>query len=86
MERKAIDTEFRDNEIATVVFTKKDGSERVTKCTKKPELIPEESRPKETGEEKDYSNDPVYKVFDVEANGWRCFTIENLISINGVNV
>lgn len=61
---------------AEVIFTKKDGTERVMQCTLRPELLPvqeisETKQPKK-------KNDTVLSVFDIEANGWRSFTIRTV--------
>lgn len=82
-ERKEIDRTFADSNKVTVVFIKKDGSERTMKCTRKPELMPEASRPKEDILQGGNINDDVYKVFDLEAMGWRCFSVAKLQSIVG---
>ncbi len=60
-----------------VVFEKKDGSLRTMICTSDIEAVPEAHRP--GGEGKDGSEKPtpdhLFKVFDLEKNGWRSFTI-----------
>jgi len=55
----------------TVVFTKKDGTERVMKCTTNPELVPTvelvegvESKPARK------VNEEVMPVYDLEAKAW----------------
>ena len=57
----------------TVTFTKADGTDRVMKCTKWIDLIPEENHPKKesTG---DNTSDNI-TVFDLEKGGWRSFNI-----------
>lgn len=57
----------------TVTFTKADGTDRVMKCTKWIDLIPEENHPKKesTG---DSTSDNI-TVFDLEKGGWRSFNI-----------
>lgn len=65
--------------IATVTFTKKDGTERVMKCTLNESSIPVDHRPKEGSTHK--VNDSVLAVFDVENQGWRSFTIANVKSV-----
>ena len=57
---------------AEVTFTKKDGTERVMKCTLKEDVLPVvESKEPSTRK----TNDANLAVFDVEANGWRSFTV-----------
>jgi hypothetical protein len=58
----------------TVVFTKKDGSERVMECTTSPELVPvepilESAEPKR--EKK--ANEDVMPVYDLESKHWKSF-------------
>lgn len=58
----------------TVTFTKKDGTERVMKCTRSPTLIPEDQHPKNgTGD-----SDSAIRVFDLDKNEWRSFVVENV--------
>lgn len=67
------------NGVTTVVFTKKDGTERTMKCTLSESLIPQEHRPKEGSTHK--VNDAVLAVFDIEKQGWRSFTIADVKSV-----
>ncbi len=62
--------------VQTVTFTKKDGTERVMKCTRNPSFIPSEYHPK-TSIETTESEDNI-RVFDVEKNGWRSFNFTSL--------
>ena len=58
----------------TVTFTKKDGTERVMKCTRSPAQIPEDLHPKNgTGD-----TDSTIRVFDLDKNEWRSFIVENI--------
>ena len=57
----------------TVTFTKKDGSERVMKCTTNPTYILfKEPALVESKREKKI-NDDVMPVYDMEAGHWKCF-------------
>jgi hypothetical protein len=63
----------------TVVFTKKDGTERVMNCTTNPELVPaveivESSEPKK--EKK--VNEEVMPVYDLEAKAWKSFRWDSI--------
>lgn len=62
-----------ENFIATVVFTKKDGTERLMKCTLKEDqiIIPA----KNTGINK---TEEVLSVWDVEVNAWRSFRVDSV--------
>ena len=63
----------------TVVFTKKDGTERVMNCTTNPELVPavelvENAEPKK--EKK--VNEEVMPVYDLEAKSWKSFRWDSI--------
>jgi hypothetical protein len=62
----------------TVTFTKKDGTNRVMKCTKQQDLIPSEKQPKGTGSSP--TGDAV-AVFDLDAQDWRSFNTSNITRI-----
>jgi hypothetical protein len=63
----------------TVVFTKKDGTERVMKCTTNPELVPAvelvegvEAKPARK------INEEVMPVYDLEAKAWKSFRWDSI--------
>jgi hypothetical protein len=63
----------------TVVFTKKDGTERVMNCTTNPELVPaveivESVEPKKERK----SNEEVMPVYDLEAKAWKSFRWDSI--------
>ena len=60
-----------------VTFNKLNGDERVMTCTKKLDLIPEDSRPK-TEKEPPKGN---VNVWDINANGWRSFKYDRVTKI-----
>ena len=58
---------------ATITFTKKDGTERVMNCTLRSDMLPvveikEDKTPRK-------QNDNVLSVYDIDAQGWRSFTV-----------
>jgi hypothetical protein len=57
----------------SVTFTKADGTDRVMRCTKWMDLIPEENHPKT--ESAGGSTSDNITVFDLEKGGWRSFNI-----------
>ena len=66
--------------VVTVVFTKVDGSEREMKATLKEDLLPVvESTGTPKPERK--KSDEVLAVFDTEAEGWRSFRWDSIVSI-----
>ena len=62
--------------VTTVTFTKKDGTERVMKCTLRPDLLPQQEIKEDKAPRK--QNDATMSVYDIEANGWRSFTIRSV--------
>ena len=64
----------------TIVFTKKDGTERTMIATLDPSKLPvrESTEPKER---KETTTDAI-AVFDVEIQQWRSFNFSNIISID----
>lgn len=66
----------------TVTFTKKDGTERVMKCTLIPDLItPYE---KKTERERE-ANEDILPVWDLEAEAWRSITVSKIQTIEVSN-
>ena len=61
--------------VAQVVFTKVDGSTRVMKCTLISAFLP----PLEGSSNK--KSEEVLPVWDLEADGWRSFRIENVKTV-----
>ena len=66
----------------SVTFTKADGTDRVMKCTKWMDLIPEENHPK-TQSTGDNTSDNI-TVFDLEKGGWRSFNITKVKEYSAV--
>ena len=67
------------SQIVDITFTKKDGSERILKCTLMESEIPTEKVPKGTEKSK---SDEVVPVFDIENDGWRSFRWDSIKQIN----
>jgi len=59
-----------------IVFTKKDGTERIMKCTLQEKYLPETVG---TGKPK---NEDVLAVFDLENDGWRSFRWDSIKQVN----
>lgn len=68
-----------DNTSTVVTFKKKDGTIRKMKCTRNPNLIPEEQRPKDGVSVEESS---AIRAFDLEKGEWRSFIIENVMSVD----
>lgn len=61
---------------ATVTFTKKDGTERVMNCTLRADLLPAVEIKEDKAPRK--QNESALAVYDLEANGWRSFTVSSV--------
>lgn len=69
------------NGIVEFTYTKKDGSTRTAKGTTQQNIITENggNLPKGTSME---ISDSVTRYYDLNSNGWRSFTNDNLVSID----
>ena len=63
----------------TVVFTKKDGTERTMRCTTSSELVPQTTQPESKKDRK--LNESTIAVYDLDAASWKSFRIASLKSI-----
>jgi hypothetical protein len=62
----------------TVIFTKKDGTERVMECTTNPDLVPA-VEVKESVEKKEKKvNEDVMPVYDLEVKAWKSFRWDSI--------
>jgi hypothetical protein len=61
-----------------ILFTKKDGSDRLMKCTLQEAKIPSENAPK--GAERAKSDESI-AVFDLEKQDWRSFRFDSVKNI-----
>lgn len=72
-----------DDKPTTITFTKKDGTDRVMKCTRNLSNIPEDLHPKsvlvDPIEAKDSAS---IKAFDLDKKEWRSFIAENVKRID----
>jgi len=64
--------------IITLTFTKKDGTERVMRCTLQPDLLPEVEHKTELKESKPVTQETAIPVYDLDNNGWRSFTLNSV--------
>jgi hypothetical protein len=58
----------------TITFIKKDGTERVMRCTLDPAKLPKVPVTENTETKTRKVNDEIISAFDIEAQGWRSFT------------
>lgn len=68
--------ELLKTNVVEVVFTKVNGDKRVMTCTLQPSFLPEEVETEKTRKQ----NDDVLSVWDIDANGWRSFRFDSVIS------
>lgn len=59
----------------TVTFIKKDGTERIMKCTLEPSVLPKQELLEDQSRPVKAKNDNVVVAYDIEAKGWRSFTL-----------
>jgi len=65
--------------IVDVTFTKKDGTERLMKCTLDPEILPKIEIKEDATPRKESTTS--IRVFDTEKNEWRSFTIKSVKNV-----
>lgn len=77
IDRETLD-ELLHVDVLTVTFTKKDGSERVMRCTLRDDLLP--PKPVVEGEAKPARkvNKDVVPVYDMDAKGFRSFRLTSI--------
>ena len=70
------------NHVLEITFIKADGDHRYMKCTRDVSRIPAEHLPKskEEGSVPRVESDEVVRVYDIDAEGWRSFRVDSLIS------
>ena len=62
----------------TVVFTKKDGTERVMLCTTNSELVPPVEIKEGVEKKEKKINEEVMPVYDIEAKAWKSFRWDSI--------
>lgn len=67
---------------ATITFTKVDGTERVMKCTLEAEKLPPVVIKEDAKPRKETTSTKALRVFDIEKQEWRSFTIKNIKHIS----
>ena len=66
----------------TVTFTKKDGTERVMKCTLQPDVLPVvEVKPLAEGKQPRKESTTSIRVYDLELKDWRSFTTNSITRV-----
>ena len=81
-EEKNLLSERLKTETVTVRFKKVSGEERTMVCTLQESVIPPATKEDPLSQKKVRAVSPaVCSVWDIEANGWRSFRWENVISV-----
>lgn len=76
--------------VATVVFTKKDGTERTMRCTTKTDLVPQVVHETNTDNTIDFpttkkerkQNTNTLVAYDLDKNDWRSFVVKSIKSVS----
>jgi hypothetical protein len=71
-------TDMLKTNVITLNFTKKDGTERVMRCTLQPDLLPKVEHKTELKERKPITEQTAIPVYDLDNNGWRSFTLNTV--------
>jgi hypothetical protein len=80
-EQEQVIQKLREGEV-TVTFTKVNGDKRVMTCTLQESVLPPAKKDDPLTQKKVREINPeVCSVWDVNANGWRSFRWENVVSI-----
>lgn len=75
-EAKTFITEHLSENELTVTFTKKDGTQRVMRCTRNVEKIPSDKQPTTSSKETDKTD--AVRVFDLDIQEWRSFNLSSV--------
>lgn len=73
--------QFLAEQIVEVTFIKKDGSNRVMRCTLNKDIIPVNKLPAGSGSIRK-PNPDVFSVFDTDIHDWRSFRKDSIIQIS----
>jgi len=63
--------------VCTVTLTKKNGEEKIMKCTLLNNIIPEENKSKNVKK----SNPEVLPVWDIDKSAWRSFRVDSVKNV-----
>lgn len=78
--KKDLKKMLHDN-IVDVVFVKVNGEKRKMHCTLKADLLPAPSGDPKSKTPTGADNPNIVAVWDLEANGWRSFKLDSVISV-----
>lgn len=80
MKRKWFE-ELLNEQVVTIKFIKKDGTERKMRCTLVPEFLPVKEVTESTETTQRVKSETSVAVYDLDVNGWRAFNIDSVKSI-----
>lgn len=66
----------------TIIFTKKDGTERTMTCTTSPSIVPVEPIIEAVEKKEKKINEEVMPVYDLDAKGWRSFRWDSIKQVS----
>lgn len=70
-----------DKQLVEVTFRKKDGEIRVMTCTTNLDLIPPSAWPQNKVTISEATKERTMRVYDLNAQGWRSFVIDNVQNV-----
>jgi len=73
--------ELLTDQVVTVSFVKKDGTDRNMRCTLMPEWLPVKDLPETDETTQRSKSETSVAVFDLDIKGWRAFNIDSVKSI-----
>lgn len=73
--------ELLTDQVVTVSFVKKDGTDRNMRCTLMPEWLPVKDLPEADETTQRSKSETSVAVFDLDIKGWRAFSIDSVKSI-----
>ena len=79
-EKSNLETLLKEN-VLTVTFTKKDGSNRVMSCTLRPDKLPPLKEVTEENQAQRKQSDTSIAVYDLEKNDWRSFRVDSVTDV-----
>ena len=74
-------TEMLRKQDLTVTFTKKDGTQRIMRCTLRPEALPEMITESTRTSTERRESDSTIAVWDLDLGAWRSFRLDSLVEI-----
>lgn len=66
---------------ATVTFTKKDGTQRIMRCTLRPDALPEMITESTRTSTEKRELDSTIAVWDLDLGAWRSFRLDSVVEI-----